>query len=50
MRVITDKKTNTLVFSYRGSLQKEMESCEREIAKKTEELKIWVPVYEKNET
>lgn len=47
MRVITDKKTNTLVFSYRGSLQKEMESCEREIAKKIEELKIWVPVYEK---
>ena len=26
---------------------KEIESCEKEIAKKTEELKIWVPVYEK---
>lgn len=34
-------------YIYKGDLQKEIESCEREIAKKTEELKIWLSVLEK---
>ena len=34
-------------YVYRGDLQKEIESCEREVAKKTEELKIWRPALEK---
>ena len=47
MRVTINKKTKNKIFNYTGSLQKEIESCEREIAKKTKELEIWVPVYEK---
>lgn len=47
MRVTINKKTKNKIFNYTGSLQKEIESCKREIAKKTKELEIWVPVYEK---
>lgn len=47
MRVKIDKKKGTKVYVYTGDEEKEIESCKREIAKKTEELKIWIPVYEK---
>lgn len=40
-------KDGSRTFIYSGTLEKEIEYCEKEIAKKTEELKIWVPVYEK---
>lgn len=47
MRVTINKTTKNKIYNYTGDLQKEIESCEKEITKKTEELKIWVPVYEK---